>query len=75
MKTFWKQGCLGVVLLSLCLLGEAEAQSESAHPPYQANGVKIGEGSSSSVIIWTRLTIKEAGNEGRGAPKLGRFGV
>ena len=35
--------------------------AEKVEAVHMANGVKIGEVSSSSVNIWTRLRIKEAG--------------
>lgn len=54
-----------VVLLSLGLFAGIEARSETANTPYQANGVKVGEVTQTSAIVWTRLTkIPERRNHG-----------
>lgn len=54
-----------VVLLSLGLFAAIEARSETANIPYQANGVKVGEVTQTSAIVWTRLTkIPERRNHG-----------
>ena len=54
-----------VVLLSLGLFAAIEARSETVNIPYQANGVKVGEVTQTSAIVWTRLTkISERRNHG-----------
>ena len=54
-----------VVLLSLGLFTAMEARSETANTPYQANGVKVGEVTQTSAIMWMRLTkIPERRNHG-----------
>jgi len=50
-------GRLGIVL-ALLALAAGRAATASAAPPYQANGVKVGEVTQTSAIIWTRLTEK-----------------
>ncbi len=57
-RNFVKIAVLGAVLLVLAgwiLCGVTVAQ-EKTGPPYQANGVKIGEVTQTTAIIWTRLT-------------------
>jgi len=55
---------LGAVLLMLvgCALCGVTVTEEKTGPPYQANGVKIGEVTQTSAIIWTRLTEKPERN-------------
>ena len=54
-----------VVLLALCFFAAMGARSEAADKPYQANGVKVGEVTQTSAIVWTRLTkIEERRNHG-----------
>ena len=54
-----------VVLLSLGLFVAIEARSETANTPHQANGVKVGEVTQTSAIVWTRLTkVSERRNYG-----------
>jgi len=69
---FMKLTSLGAVLLMLVggvLCGVTVAE-EKTGPPYQANGVKIGEVTQTSAIIWTRLTEKpERNTDGIPFPK------
>jgi len=67
MKTTGKIQCnylktIGVwaasLVLTCWLLCSAATAAEKLGPPYQANGVKIGEVAQTSAIIWTRLTEK-----------------
>ncbi len=61
---FMKLTSLGAVLLMLvgCALCGVTVTEEKTGPPYQANGVKIGEVTQTSAIIWTRLTEKPERN-------------
>ena len=49
-----------IILLAIQLIGANHAAAEqnnvTTHPPYMGNGIKIGEITPNSVIIWTRLT-------------------
>ncbi|MCH7918413.1 MAG: PhoD-like phosphatase N-terminal domain-containing protein [Planctomycetes bacterium] len=45
-----------LVLFSLGLFATIETQCAAANPPYQANGVRVGEVRQTSAIVWTRLT-------------------
>ena len=47
---------LGILLLCGLGAGTVLAQDGHVRPPHQATGVKVGEVSDSSAIIWTRLT-------------------
>ncbi len=46
---------IAVVTLALLILCAAAADA-AAGPPYQATGIKIGEVTDTSAIVWTRLT-------------------
>ena len=62
---------LGSVLATLALCGAVlTADGDQASAVHMANGVKIGEVSANSVIVWTRLTEHAEGNtDGRPFPK------
>lgn len=50
-----------VVAMNVCSLGTAKADG-----PYQATGIKIGEVTSSTAIVWSRLTLRPERNPSDG---------
>jgi alkaline phosphatase D len=43
-------------LAAILAIAASATSTALASPPYQANGVKVGEATPTSVIVWTRLT-------------------
>ncbi len=58
---------LNAVTLTLALASALTLQTASAEGPYQATGIKIGEVTHESAIVWTRLT-RDAARAGGDAP-------
>jgi len=54
---FWALASVGLL---------ANGASVRAEPPYQATGIKIGEVTDTSAIVWTRLTLREHKNPSDG---------
>src|SRR5262245_31931890 len=61
-RRFVAESAAAVGAVSAAKLGNEFARAAEATPAYQATGVKVGEVTDSSAIVWTRLTAAPARN-------------
>jgi alkaline phosphatase D len=65
-RRFIETSAAAAASLPLCSI--VRAAEDGAEPPHQATGVKVGEVTDSSAIVWTRLTAAPSRNKGGLAP-------
>ena len=65
--------CLAAAFVDRSANGASEGGREKGCGPFQASGLKVGEVTDTTAIVWTRLTARPRRNPGDGTMVLFRY--